>query len=370
MPMTWEEKIAYHKNRSNQIAQSIIEQIEEGIDKWEMPWHKGLPQAFNRVTGKYYGGNNLLILWEECLKKDYSQNVWATMRQWNRINSGVKAGSKGTLVKFVIPQNEIEEYDQLELELADDQADDVDGFRIFFHYVFNVDQVTNNRQNQIGIFDTQKSGFALIDEFVEKAEVDVEHKGNRAFYSVKNDLVTMPHKASFKSVNDATPLENYYATLLHEIIHWTGHPSRCDRSLINKFGTPRYAFEELIAELGTAILTTQFQNRNVPRLTHAKYVRNWLTILKNDFNYFLQALKLSRTAIHWLFEKTEILPFELKDHYNRLVDEKFAESLDDYVKEIKADTALQKVIDSWDELDEAARERIMIFIRNEFSEKN
>lgn len=58
MPMTWEEKIAYHKQRSDEIAEHIISHIETGVDKWEMPWHKGIPHAKNRVTGKFYGGKN------------------------------------------------------------------------------------------------------------------------------------------------------------------------------------------------------------------------------------------------------------------------------------------------------------------------
>ena len=168
--MTWEEKIAHHKLRSNQIAQAILEQIENGVDNWVMPWHSGIPQAQNRVTGKFYGGKNLLILWDECLNKGYSQNVWATLRQWNRVKSGIIGGSKGTLVKFVVPKKELENYDQIELEFADEETEDIDGFRIFFHYLFNIDQVTNNRKNQIGLFQNQTQKFEQIDDFVKKRE--------------------------------------------------------------------------------------------------------------------------------------------------------------------------------------------------------
>lgn len=368
--MTWEEKIAYHKNRSDQIAQSIIEQIEEGLDKWEMPWHKGIPQAQNKVTGKFYGGKNLLILWDECLRKGYSQNVWATMRQWNQIKSGVKKGSSGTLVKFVVPQNELDDYDQLELEFADEETEEIDGFRIFFHYVFNIDQVTNNRKNQIGLFQNQAPKLEQTEEFVLKTEANITHKGDRALYNFLKDQIIMPPKASFKRVEDASYLENYYATLLHELIHWTGHNSRCDRSLINKKGSQAYAFEELIAELGTAILSTQFSNKLVPRKNHAKYVNSWLAVLKHDFKYFIEALELSRTAIHWLFEKTQVLPYPLPDHYSRQVNEDLVITLNEHMNADLSDQWLEKVLSSWDKLDKVTQDKIQLLIDDDLKRKS
>jgi antirestriction protein ArdC len=80
--------------------------MKAGASNWEMPWHKGIPEAWNPVTGKFYGGNNLLMLWNECLKNDYPNNHWATFKQWQRRRSGikVKTGEKATLIMFAIPR--------------------------------------------------------------------------------------------------------------------------------------------------------------------------------------------------------------------------------------------------------------------------
>jgi antirestriction protein ArdC len=364
MPMTWEEKIAHHKNRSETIVNNIIRQIEEGVGEWKMPWHKGLPQAKNRITGKFYGGKNMLILWDECLNKGYSQNVWATLRQWNQFNSGIKRGESGTLVKFVVPQDQLNKFDQLDLEFADDEKDDIDGFRIFFHYLFNVDQVTNNRAGQIGLFDNQGTTYEIIDEFIERTKAKIIHGGNRAFYHIYTDQITMPPKAAFMEVDGTPALENYYSTLLHELIHWTGHPDRCDRSLINRRGRASYAFEELIAELGTAILSTQFRNQVVPRLNHAEYVNNWLAVLKHDFKYFLQALELARTAIHWLYEHTRILPYPVPIHYNRTVDNDLLTTLNSVLQDSNSDLQLSKILEYWDQLDGTTRSKILTIAEN------
>lgn len=325
-----------------------------------MPWHKGLPQAMNRVTGKYYGGNNLLILWDECLKKNYSKNEWATMRQWNRIGAGVQRGSKGTLIKFFVPVNEEEDQEQqTELEFADnDSQDDENGFKVFFNYVFNADQVTNYDIDQIEIFDHPIGKKDLIEEFISKTGATIIHEGNRAFYRVSADIITMPPKAAFKAINGSSSMENYYSVLLHELIHWTGHQSRCNRSMINAFGSPRYAFEELIAEIGTAIISTQFQNTVVPRENHAQYVNSWLRILKHDFKFFTDALELARTAVNWLYNETKILPYDLKEQFSRALNEEKVKAMDDYLPVIKNDEILRNLLNNWDSISDKTKVKI------------
>lgn len=300
-----------------------------------------------------------LILWDECLKKGYSENVWATMRQWNRVQSGVKKGSKGTLIKFVIPNEEFANLDQLELELGDDEPEQNNGFRIFFNYVYNVDQVTNNNEGQVGIFDDIRPENEIIDDFISRTEARIIHIGDKAFYRLSEDKITMPPKAAFFAIGDISAIEHYHSTLLHEIIHWTGHETRCNRSLINRFGSASYAFEELVAELGTAILTTQFKNRLIPRKGHAKYVNSWLSVLKHDFNFFIEALELSRTAIYWLFELTRILPDPIIGHYKKEVNSELVEQLNEHLIVDKSDERLNQIMEKWSLVGEETQKKIL-----------
>ncbi|WP_460490189.1 zincin-like metallopeptidase domain-containing protein, partial [Belliella aquatica] len=114
---------------------------------------------------------------------------------------------------------------------------------------------------------------------------------------------------------------------LHELIHWTGHHSRCKRDLGNVFGSSKYAFEELVAELGGALLATHLGRKVYPREDHAKYLNNWLKVLENDFSYFYIAMDLAKYAIYWLFDKTGVYPYELKKQEPRYLSEKMIEGL-------------------------------------------
>ena len=77
--------------------------------------------------------------------------------------------------------------------------------------------------------------------------------------------------------------ESYYATLAHEMTHWTKHPNRLDRDFGRKrFGDEGYAMEELVAELGAAFLCADLTLTPEPRADHASYIASWLKVLKAD----------------------------------------------------------------------------------------
>jgi len=67
---------------------------------------------------------------------------------------------------------------------------------------------------------------------------------------------------------------------IHDRAHWTGHKSRLDRDLKNRFGDQGYAAEEIIADLSSAFLCAEFNIDG--ELRHAGYIDYWLTVLKND----------------------------------------------------------------------------------------
>lgn len=330
--MNLEEKIGHYSEQIDSISKTILSQMKEGASNWQMPWHKGIPEAWNPVTGKFYGGNNLLALWSECIKNDYPTNHWATFKQWQRARSGskVRKGEKGTLIMFAIPRaafkrKEGEKVEQLNFEFINAEERDKAKKNFYFRYywVFNVAQIDGYDLNQTGLFDENTTDMERLKQFVNNTKAKIKTGGDRAFYSIVEDFIQMPEMARFRSFDKETNQKiNYYSTLLHEIIHWTGQKDRCKRQFGWEFGDNAYAFEELVAELGSGILTTQFNTQPIPRNDHAVYLNSWLRVLENDFSYFTEALELARTAIYWLYQKTNILPFELKPHYGRTLSEK------------------------------------------------
>ena len=102
----------------------------------------------------------------------------------------------------------------------------------------------------------------------------------------------------FEAFRDA---ESYYATLVHEMSHWTRHPKRLDRDFGRKrFGDEGYAMEELVAELGSAFLAADLGITPEVREDHAAYIGSWLKVLKNDKRAIFTAAAHAQRAADFL----------------------------------------------------------------------
>ena len=131
----------------------------------------------------------------------------------------------------------------------------------------------------------------------------IRHGGSRAFYSPGDDLIQLPPHTAFATATD------YYATALHELTHWTGHADRCNRPLGRRHGIDAYAFEELVAEMGAAFLTSYC--RLPGQLQHASYIGAWLQALRNDKRLIFTAASQAQRAADYLLpsasEQAEVI---------------------------------------------------------------
>jgi antirestriction protein ArdC len=145
--------------------------------------------------------------------------------------------------------------------------------------------------------------FQSIEEcerFIASTGATIKHGGNNAFYAPDSDFIQLPEKTAFNTNAD------YYSTVLHELSHWTGHKSRLDRdfSKSKRFGDNAYAFEELVAELGSAMLCAHL--RIDGKLQHANYLGSWLKVLKADSKAILKASAEAQKILDKLTKHEEL----------------------------------------------------------------
>ncbi len=286
------------KSKSFDIAQTItdliVKAIEAGAGKWVMPWHKigGVMSAPVNVAGRAYRGMNLWLLMIAAENAEYTSNVWGTYKMWAAKGAQVKKGEKSTMVLF---------WKKTEYKVKDEAGEETDkkGMLLRYYNVFNADQVEGFEPEAVPVLDT-KQRIENVDKFFRDTGAVINHGGNRAFYAPSRDTIQMPEFGQFKSP------EGYYATLGHETVHWTGHATRCDRNLnVNRFGDEAYAFEELIAELGSAFLCAHLGIANDPRPDHAQYIQSWLKSLKGDKRAVFHAASKAQAALDFLTREEE-----------------------------------------------------------------
>jgi antirestriction protein ArdC len=265
-----------------QVAEKLIEQLKAGTAPWQKPWNSGNLPAFelpyNAITGNRYKGINTLSL----LLNGYEDPRWLTFNQASANDWKVKKGEKASLIQFVKTTDLVAKRDESGKPVLNDEGKPVkisvklDRPIITTAWVFNAAQV--NGIPALQKQDIQTLGWDPVEraeKLIASSSANIAHvAGDRAFYSPFRDKITMPLKEQF----DAP--DKYYATLLHELGHWTGHKERLDRSIMNKFGTEAYAREELRAEIASLLIGQELRiGHDLGQ--HTAYVDSWIKVLQD-----------------------------------------------------------------------------------------
>lgn len=276
-----------------EITQRLITAIESNPGQPQMPWRrsgKPLWMPENALSKNAYNGINVINLWMAAEQRSFSSPIFATYKQWQELGAQVRKGAKSELVIF---------YKEFEVE-ADGNDDDGKRRVARASYVFNADEVDDytapDRPEPLGPI----ARIEAADRFMAHTDIPVVHSGDRAFYRPSTDEITMPEEGLFTGTDTMTRDEAYYAVLLHEATHATGHETRCDRKLTSRFKNHAYAAEELVAEIGSAFLCAELGITQDTRADHAQYIANWLQLLKDDPKAIFTAAAKASEAVTWL----------------------------------------------------------------------
>jgi antirestriction protein ArdC len=277
------------------ITAKIVASLEVGVRPWIKPWSG--ENAAGRITrplrhnGMPYSGINILMLWASAIEQGFVSPSWMTFRQALELNANVRKGEKGSLVVYA---NSVTKTEQ------NDAGEDVERDIHFLkgYTVFNVEQISGLPEQYYVKPEpkfTPVERIAHADQFFAATGAEIRYGGNRAYYAQELDYIQMPPIEAF------TDAEKFYATLAHEAVHATKHPSRLDRDLGRKsWGDAGYAHEELVAELGSAFLCADLELTPEVRDDHASYIAYWVSVLKNDNRAIFAAAAHAQRAVDYL----------------------------------------------------------------------
>lgn len=288
-----------HTDLYASVTERIVAALEAGTPPWICPWRRTGADArpANATTARRYRGINVLLLNLRAATSGYDSSRWLTFQQALSVGGRVRRGEHGTQIVFF-------KMHEVDAGAVDDGGADrrvVPLLRSFT--VFNVAQVDGLPETMAAPATEPGTWEPLeeADNILALSGADIRHGGSRAFYAPDADLIQLPPRSAFDSAED------YYATALHELTHWSGHSTRCNRPLGRRHGIDAYAMEELVAEMGAAFLTAHC---GIPgRLQHASYIASWLAALRNDKRLvFTAAAQAQKAADYLLPEPTEVEP--------------------------------------------------------------
>jgi antirestriction protein ArdC len=273
------------------VTDKIVGMLEAGVVPWRKPWSSaGLPR--NLVTKKPYRGINHFLL----SASKYTSPFCLTFKQANELGGSVRRSEQSTVVIFW----KIGQKEGSPQELGDEETHR--RFLLRYYRVFNIEQCDLPQ----GLMDKLPKVETHEHDPIDEAESIVanmpqrpalETAGAKAFYNLLTDRVTMPARELFITA------EEYYATLLHELIHSTGHSTRLARETIIEaapFGSATYSKEELCAEMGSAFLCAEAGISAAVLENQAAYVAGWLSKLREDRKLLVYAAAQAQKAADFI----------------------------------------------------------------------
>ncbi|SHL70923.1 Antirestriction protein ArdC [Nitrosospira sp. Nsp11] len=278
------------KDMYAQVTDEIIAMLESGKTS-RLTWTRsgdGLPR--NHKTGTASQGVNVLLLWAAAATGGYSGDRWLTYKQATDMGGQVRKGEKSVTCVFF---KTLERGSENEADCTE-KANSVRMIKPF--WLFNLDQIDGIDKPQAT---AQLNEFQQIDaaeSVLRHSGAVIREQGEKAFYRPSTDEIYLPERNRFSSENE------FYSVALHELTHWTGAKHRLARDIGSRFGTESYAFEELIAELGSAFLNAGlgFAASTIPN--HAGYIESWLKVLKSDKRAIFTAASQASKAHRYIMD--------------------------------------------------------------------
>jgi len=272
------------KPLQEQVAEKLIAALEAGTSPFQKPWtddnSSGYVTPLNPTTGKNYRGMNALWL----AMQGHNDPRWMTLKQASFNKWSVAKGAKASMITFVKRtdmQPVLKDGEPVLKENGKPQMEIVKLAKPVFvnALVFNGEQIRGIPEWQQAVAEKkalqQWSPIERAEQIISASEAQIKHAGNEAYYNPVRDLIQLPKKEQFDSS------AKYYATLLHELGHWSGNENRLNRDLGGKYGTQDYAKEELRAEIASLMIGSEINiGHNFDN--HAAYVESWIRVLKDD----------------------------------------------------------------------------------------
>lgn len=330
------------------FAEMMIERIETISKDWAKPWitedSLGWPK---NLSGREYNGMNALMLLLHCEKNGYKIPRFCTFDCVQRLNKPtekqakegvelprvvVNRGEKSfpvMLTTFTCIHKETKEkikYDDYK-KLSDEEKKMYNVYpKLQVFRVFNVSQ-TNLQEARPELWNKLANGDAVKLDESEKMSfepMDMMIRDNRwicpikpmhqdkAYFSITKNEIVVPEKAQFKDG------ESYYGTLWHEMTHSTGIEGQLDRIKPTAFGSDEYAREELVAELGSALVAQRYGMSKALKEESCAYLKSWLGQLKESPQFIkttlLDVKKATSLVTHNVDKIAEELEKEEQDN--------------------------------------------------------
>ena len=322
-----EDRQKKQNEAERKIADTFIKALNEGKAPWNKPWNPITDKMdYNMFTmnekksfKEYQGYNQIITYLTRKIDFDSEDPRWLTMGELIQYNQKkfkdekkeyfvVKQGERATQIFYFSPlylDENNKKLDPAKMSREEfKQKLSKTSFITTSAFIFNASQTAKYEYDEKGQIKKDENGkfiymenssipYEFTKEEIEKTQKDFDNKKeiekfvselgitikndspSKSFYDPSTDSIHLPPKESFKNP------EEYYQTLFHEIVHWSGNKRRLDRTEAEQYAKDNKmrAKEELVAEIGGYMMCQKMKLKFEPSDNNKGYVQSWCSII-------------------------------------------------------------------------------------------
>ena len=284
-----------NNNVTHEIITKIIsDALNRGLCPWRKPWQSNGQSLYMSRQGKSYSFLNSMLL----MAQEKPAGEFLTFNQIKAEGGTINKGAKSAVITFYTWI--YKDKDGKTVKADDDNAVKRIPF-LKYYRVFSIQDTDLKPKHATEFKPTDAQPIEVAEEMLkaylqsEGAPAFANDGGDKAYYSPASDSIHVPMLNQFSQASE------YYSTAFHECIHSTGHESRIDRLTNELFGSVKYSREELVAEMGAAIIlslcgidTDTTYNNNIA------YLQGWAKHLQDKPKEFAVAAARADKAVAWI----------------------------------------------------------------------
>ena len=277
------------------ITERILAQMQKGIIPWNRPWAGPKVTGENAAIG--YNSRRAYSLLNQWLLEEPGE--YLTFNEIQKLGGKVRKGEKSKFIVFYTVYKTVVK----DKETGEDKTRSRSVLR--YYNVFHINQTEGIPSKivpgeEIKV-NTDTAADKIITDYV-KREASLKFINNKpsdkAYYQPSTDTVVVPMPEQYSNIAE------YYSTTFHELVHSTSKEGRCNRrneNGSNWFGGEDYSREELVAEIGSAMLCSYTKTESPSSFKNSVgYLQGWVKSFKEDKNMIVWAAKRAQAAVEFI----------------------------------------------------------------------
>jgi putative DNA primase/helicase len=269
-----------------ELAGILARQVASHSAPWQRPQAPGYPfMPINPVSGVRYKAINAIDLSARAIEAGYTDNRWLTGKQAEALGATMRPRQAGQVIRHWTFQ-----------EKQDGKIVRLDKPKVTLAVVYNAEQFNGLPERPEPVVASIEARTLAVGNAFRNMHAGVaqDANGGGARFDLERDIILL------KQRDAADNPAQQHMEAIHQLAHWTGHPSRLGFGG-HPPGSIEFAREELRANIASLMMADDLRIGFDPG-QHTGFAESWRELILNDPTEIFRAAMVAEKIAHEIVE--------------------------------------------------------------------